>query len=222
MTDRDRDLVAVQLWLCIQPGGEALHFVVQCHIARSESRQIAYVLLVGPGDDVVRRRLRCEVHRALLAWGWRIRLEPGRDIYDVHPDTEHLTGHARAGRPVSPDWNTIQWDPAFGRATRDMLDIAAWLDLRRPDLAVLSYAWRYGHRLGTIAVVHVHRRGQDLTYGAEGTGLALEAVRALGWPSSEDGGLLKAVLLAASLPSAHDRLPAWGRIEAALRSRSAR
>jgi hypothetical protein len=95
MTDLDRDLTAVQIWIRTQPGGEALHLVVQRPVTRPGDRQIAYLLLVGPGDDVVRRRLRCDAHRALLAWGWRIELAPARDIYDVHPDTEDLSSHER-------------------------------------------------------------------------------------------------------------------------------
>ena len=96
MKDLDRDLIAVQLWLRTQPGGEALHLMVQRHVPRSDDRQIAYILLFGPGDDLVRRRLWGEVHRVLPAWGWHIHLEAGRAVYGVYPDTKHLTAHDHA------------------------------------------------------------------------------------------------------------------------------
>lgn len=62
-----------------------LRIAAQAHYGPPDA--IAFVLVYGLDDDRQRRReIRAEAGDVLRRLGYRVELEPGRDVYDISPD----------------------------------------------------------------------------------------------------------------------------------------
>ncbi|WP_139226817.1 hypothetical protein [Poseidonocella pacifica] len=61
-----------------------LHISAQCHFG--SAKRIAFVDIFGvEKDDTRRRQVRAEAHDTLRRLGYAIKIESGRDVYDIEP-----------------------------------------------------------------------------------------------------------------------------------------
>lgn len=81
---------------CTRATSAAQHSaIVQRYYRAAGLRDLAYVLVSGPGGDVACRRFRAAAHKALVALGWRIVLDSSQELYDLFPESEDLSAHQR-------------------------------------------------------------------------------------------------------------------------------
>jgi hypothetical protein len=87
------DLTDISIWLKDKNPSEKYVFVVDYYHHQKFSKEIAYVVILGPARES-RRAIRGIATQALKALGWRIVSEGGGDVIDVRPTpTRDLSAH---------------------------------------------------------------------------------------------------------------------------------
>jgi hypothetical protein len=89
------DLTDVSIWLKNRDPLENYVFAVDYYHHQKFSKEIAYVVILGPEQEK-RRAIRATATRALGALGWRIEPEGGGDVVDTQPySTSDVSAHQR-------------------------------------------------------------------------------------------------------------------------------
>ncbi|EPX80943.1 hypothetical protein [Litoreibacter arenae] len=89
------DLTDVAIWLKYRHSDENFVFVVDYFHHQKYSKEIAYVVILGPEKER-RRAIRAAATLAIEALGWRIVPGGGGDVIDAQPDsTRDLSAHER-------------------------------------------------------------------------------------------------------------------------------
>lgn len=89
------DLTDVSIWLRDRYSAAKYIFAVDYFHHQKYSKEIAYVVVIGPGQKE-RRAIRATATLALEALGWRIKQEGGGDVIDAQPNlTKDLSAHER-------------------------------------------------------------------------------------------------------------------------------
>jgi hypothetical protein len=87
------DLTDISIWLKDKNPSEKYVFVVDYYHHQKFSKEIDYVVILGPARES-RRAIRGIATQALKALGWRIVSEGGGDVIDVRPTpTRDLSAH---------------------------------------------------------------------------------------------------------------------------------
>jgi hypothetical protein len=89
------DLTDVSIWLQDRYSAIKYIFGVDYFHHQKYSKEIAYVVVIGPGQEE-RRAIRATATLALEALGWRIEPEGGGDVIDAQPNsTQDISAHER-------------------------------------------------------------------------------------------------------------------------------
>lgn len=89
------DLTDASIWLKDRYPAERYVFAVDYYHHQKSSKDIAYVVIIGPERNR-RRTIRASATRALEALGWRITPDGGGDVLDAFPSpADSVSAHKR-------------------------------------------------------------------------------------------------------------------------------